>query len=283
MSIMKNINYISKMNVMGCSSPDFFVLIETGFEAAAPALLQLFTPGCTDIVKMKLGLPHFHSRTLKGLLKGAAAPFAKDAKSFLYKIGYFTAERGLYYFMLADVAVEFVTTWQSLAFAAEQCPLPSAGTAYGYIAPFVYNPNTSLALVPTPVHNVPGMGVGLHGFTIFPGFQGSVAFSCQWDSWPVRGEGVSVNTWIEEINGPEIISLSRTNQPPSQPHNETASHLSFDTLHNLSRRDYILHVENNGDNRAQPVSSTYSIAMSGHNQGVLPWGCHPKKTSVPFL
>lgn len=282
MSIMKNINYIKKLNVMGCSAPSFFVTVETGIAAAAPALLNLFVPGCTDIVKMKLGISPWHHRGVKALLKGAQAPFAVEANKFLYKVGYFTAERGLYYLMVADIAVEFVTTWQSLAFVAEQCALPSAGTAYGYIAPFIYGPGQETLMEPAPQHNVTGMAVGLHGFTIFPGFQGSVNYSCEWDSWPVRGKGVSVSTWMEEIDTPAPISFSQTNVPPSQPKNETIGHTSFDTTRNFLRKDYILHVANTGDTFAQPVASTYSIAMSGHPTGVLPWGCHLKKTSVPF-
>lgn len=282
MSIMRNINYLKKLNVIGCSAPDFFVLVETGFEAAAPALLSLFVPGCTDIVKMKLGHAPFHSRVLKGFLKSAAPPFSAGANQFLYKIGYFTAEAGLYYFMLADVAVEFETTWNSMAFAAEQCPLPSAGTAYGYVTPFIYGPGQDTFLTPSPQHNVGGMAVGLHGVTIFPGFQGSFTFSCEWDSWPVRGQGVSVSTWVEELPDNTPISLSTTNIPPTQPYNETIGHLSFDTLHKLVSTRYEMHVQNTGDTFAQVVAGTYSVAMSGHPQGVLPFGCKPKITSIPF-
>lgn len=283
MSIMRNINYLKKMNVMGCSAPDIFVTIETGLQAAGPALLNLLTPGCTDIVKMKLGRSPWHSRGIRSLIKSAAAPFSLEANKFLYRIGYDTAERGLFYLMVADIAVEFVTTWQSLAFAAEQCPLPSAGTAYGYPAPIIYIPGSNGFVHPTPQHNVHGMAVGLNGVTIFPGFQGSVTFSCQWDSWPIRGKGVSATTWITEDDTEIPISVSQTNFPPSQPKNETVGHLSFDTLRNHIRKDYTFHVENTGDTNAQIVGGTYSVVMSGHPTGVLPWGCHLKKTSVPFL
>jgi hypothetical protein len=282
MSIMRNINYLAKLNTIGCSAPDFFVLVETGFEAAAPALLSLFSPGCTDIVKMKLGHPPFHSRLIKGFLKGAAAPFSVGANQFLYRIGYFTAEAGLYYFMLADIAVQFETTWNSMAFAAEQCPLPSAGTAYGYMAPEIYGPGQDTLMILAAQHTVGGMAVGLHGVSIFPGFQGSFTFSCEFDSWPKRGEGVSCSTWVEEVTQPDPISVSTTNVPPTQPNNETIGHLSFDTLHKLTSTQYICHVQNNGESFAQIVNSTWSVAMSGIAQPVFPWGCKPKKTSIPF-
>jgi len=283
MSIMRNINYLSKMNVMGCSAPDIFVTIETGFEAAGPALLSLLTPGCTDIVKMKLGHSPWHSRGIRSVIKGVAAPFAVEANKFLYKIGYFTAERGLYYWMVADIATEFVTTWQSLAFAAEQCPLPSAGTAYGYIATFIYGPDQDTLLGYFPLHNVTGMAIGLNQITVFPGFQGSLAFSAVFDSWPIRGKGVSVTTWMTEDDNPTPISMFKTNDPPSQPKNETAGHLSFDTLHTFSRKDYYLHIHNTGEEYAQAVGGSYTLTMSGHPTGVLPWGCHLKKTSIPHL
>jgi hypothetical protein len=282
MSIMKNINYIKKLNVIGCTTPDIFVIVETGLQSAGPALLNLFTPGCSEIVKMKLGLSPWHLRKVNTFIKGAAAPFALEANKFLYKIGYFTAERGLYHLMVADIAVEFFTTWQSLAFAAEQCPLPSAGTAYGYIATFIYEPGQDTLLGYYPLHNVTGMAIGLNQITIFPGFQGTVAFSAVFDSWPTRGQGVSVTTWITEDDNPAPISTFKTNDPPSQPKNETVGHLSFDTLRNLVRKDYYLHIQNTGDNYAQAVGGSYTIAMSGHPTGVLPWGCKLKKTSVPF-
>lgn len=271
------------MNVMGCSAPDFYVTVETGFQAVAPALLSLFVPGCTDIVKMKLGLSPWHRRGISGFLKDAAPPFAVGANKFLYKIGYFTAERGLYYFMLADVATQFVTTWQSLAFVAQQCPLPSAGTAYGNIAPFIYPADLDTLLTPAPIHNVGGMHTGAHGFTIFPGFQGTLNWSCEWDSWPERGQGVNVVTWMTEDDDPTPTNMFETNQPPSQPYNETIGHSSFDTLHNFVRKDYVLHVNNIGSVAAQCVKGTYSIYMSGAPSPVLPWGCKFHKTTVPFL
>lgn len=282
MSIMKNINYIKKLNVMGCSTPDWFVIVETGFTAAVPALLNLLTPGCTDIVKMKLGLSPWHARGIRSMIKQTAAPFALEANKFLYNVGYFTAERGLYYLMVADIAVEFFTTWQSLAFVAEQCDLPSAGTAYGYMSPFIYPAIPEQFLTPTPLHNVAGMATGLHGFTIFPGFTGTVAWSCEWDSWPIRGKGVNVTTWMTETDSDVPISVFSTNNPPSQPKNQTVGHASFDTTRLLTRKDYVLHIDNNGEEAAQVVGGTYSIAMSGHPTGVLPWGCKPKKTSIPF-
>jgi hypothetical protein len=283
MSILKNINYLKKMNVMGCQSPDIFVTIETGLAAAAPALLSLLVPGCTDIVKMKLGLSPWHRKGISSFIKGAAAPFALDANKFLYKIGYFTAEQGLYYLMVADIAVEFLTTWQSMAFAAYQCPLPSAGTAYGYIQPFIYGPGEDTLLGYAPQHNVPGMAIGLNQITIFPGYQGSVTFNAVFDSWPEPGKGVNVNTWMTEDDQTTRISDFTTNNPPSQPKNETMGHLSFDTLFNITRKDYYLHVQNNGENYAIIVGGSYSVNLAGHNQGVVPWGCKFKKTSIPFI
>lgn len=279
---MRNINYLKELNVIGCSAPDIFVSVETGFQAAAPALLSLLTPGCTDIVKMKLGLSPWHRKGISSLIKGAAAPFAAEGNKFLYKIGYFTAERGLYWLMVADVTTQFFATWESLAFVAEQCPLPDAGTAYGYIAVIIYGPHTTGFLHPSPQHNVTGMAVGLNGFTIFPGFQGQVNWSAEFDSWPERGKGVSMNTWMTEDDSDVRFNEYSTNRPPSQPHNQTIGHRSFDTLHNFTRKDFVMHCENTGEGNAQVIASTYSIKMTGSPSGVLPWGCKLKKTSIPF-
>jgi hypothetical protein len=282
MSIMNRINYIKDLNVMGCAAPDFYIAVETGFAAAAPALLSLFVPGCTDIVKMKLGLSPWHAKGIRSMIKGAAPPFSAGANKWLYKVGYFTAERGLYYFMLADVTTEFFVQWQSLAFVAEQCELPSAGTAYGYIATYIYTPMFEGPLGITPLHNVTGMANGLAGVTIFPGFQGSVAFSVQWDSWPERGQGVAVDTWTVETDTGAIIMPYSTGSGPGQFTNETAGHFSFDTTRALVGKSYEFKMRNNGDKAAQAVAGSYTVSMAGHPTGVLPFGCKPKKTSVPF-
>ena len=283
MSIMNRINYIKDLTVMGCSDPDFFVLVETGFAAAAPALLSLLVPGCSDIVKLKLGHAPWHAKTIKSALKAAAPPFSTGANKFLYKVGYFTAERGLYYLMLADVTTEFFVQWQSLAFVAEQCKLPDAGTAYGYISAFVYNPGPEGNLGITPQHNVTGMSVTNSSIRIQPGFQGTIAFYAGFDSWPQRGLGVNVTTWIEDVEtGAQIMPMT-TNIPPSNPHNQTAAHLAFDVTRSVLEREYIFKRRNDGPEMAQATSGTYSVHMTGHPTGVLPFGCKLKKTSIPFL
>lgn len=283
MSIMSKINYIKDMNVIGCAQPNIYVTIETAFAAGAPALLSLLVPGCSDIVKMKLGHSPWHVKGIKGLLKGAAPPFSAGANKFLYKIGYFTAERGLYYFMLADVTSEFFIQWQSLAFVAEQCPLPDAGTAYGYVAPLIYTPGFEGPLGIAPLHNVHGMANHLSGVQIFPGFTGSVAFSAEFDSWPVRGQGVSASTWTVAVDTGQIIMPSSTNQPPSQPHNQTAGHFSFDTTRAHTGTTYNFFVQNTGESNAQVMSGSYTVHMQGHATGVLPWGCKLKPVPVPSL
>lgn len=282
MSIMSRINYIKELNVIGCAQPDIYVTMTTGLQAAVPALLSLAVPGCTDIVKMKLGLSPWHARGIRSAIKSIAAPFASEGNKFLYKTGYFAAEAGLYYFMLADVTTEFFTTWQSLAFVAEQCPLPSAGTAYGYVSPFIYTPGHEGRLGMTPVHNVPGMAMSFGGVVIFPGFTGSVAFSAEFDSWPTRGEGVNVSTWTEEQDTGAIIMPMATNQPPSNPYNQTAGHFSFNTTTMLVGKAYNFMMRNDGSGNAQAISGSYTVQMAGHPTGVLPFGCKPKKTSNPF-
>lgn len=280
---MRNVNYIAEMNVLGCSEPDIYVIVRTGFQAAAPALLTLFTPGCTEIVKMKLGLSPWHRKGIRAFIKGAAAPFSLEANKFLYKIGYFTAERGLYYLMVADVATEFVTTWQSLAFAAYQCQLPDAGTAYGYFAPFVYLPEQDTLMGVSPVHNISGMQTGAGYIQVNPGFQGTLAYSATFDSFPIRGQPVSVETWMTKDEDETPFSVFRTNDPPSQPKNATAGHIYFDTTQLVVPIRYKVHVRNNGGENAQVVQSSYSLQLSGTPTGVIPFGCKPKPTSVPFL
>lgn len=283
MSLLGNINYMAELSTIACTEPDWWVIATTGLAAAPPALLNLFTPGCTDIVKMKLGLSPWHARGIKSMIKQVAAPHAMAGNKFLYKIGYFAAERGLYYLMLADVTTNFINTWQSMVFVQTQCELPDAGTAYGYMSPFVYVVGLEIGLGMGPLHLVHGMAMTGSEWHIFPGFEGEIAFDVTWDSWPTRGEPVNVDSWMEAA--PSTVRQQEMNSanPAGQPKNWTGGHWSFLTLGDVLPKVYKLRCFNNGPNYAQPVAGNWSCRMRGHSTGVLPWGCKPHKTTIPFL
>lgn len=267
---------------MPCTQPDWLMLVETGFAAGAPALLNLFVPGCTDIVKLKIGVSPWHAKGVRSVIKAIAPPNAIEARKFLFKIGYFTAERGLYYLMLADVTTDFVATWESLIFVAQQCPLPSAGTAFGDFGGFIYIPGYNDIMPLAPHHSVPGMHVGLGTISVFPGFQGTLAYTCEFDSWPERGQGVNVTTFMTVDESIVPISLVQTGVPPTNQPGWTGGHTFFDTTRKFTLTTYHFWLTNTGGTNAQVVGGQYTLTLTGHNQGVVPWGCHPKKAEFPF-
>jgi hypothetical protein len=170
-----------------------------------------------------------------------------------------------------------------MVFVQSQCELPDAGTAYGYVSPFVYVVDLESPLGLGPIHNVPGLAVAGSEFHIFPGFEGEIAFSVTWDSWPIRGLPTNVDTWMEMGTSPTRLQEMNNANPNGQPKGWTGGHWSFLTLGETMLTVYKLKCLNNGPNYAQPVAGTWTCRLRGNNTGVLPWGCKPHKTSIPFL
>lgn len=282
MSILKDVNYIKDMMVIPCAQPSWLVIIETGFAAAPPALLTLFLPGCTDIVKTKLGLSPWHHKGIKALIKGAVQPEMIKANKFLYNIGYFTAEKYLWWFMVADVTSNFVTTWQSMVFQAQQCELPGAGTAYGYFDAFVYQPDQEGYIPWTPIHGNPGVAFSGSTIGIMPGFEASIAFSILWDSWPVAGQGANVSTWLERVDPPLVDDLMATNDPALKNKNRTSGSIYHQNIGAIVPTLYRIGYANTGSGNAQIVGGNFNIGLTGRASGVVPWGCKPKPVSWPF-
>lgn len=282
MSILKDLNYIKKMTVMPCAVPDWQVIIETGFRSAPPALLSLFVPGCTDIIKTRVGLSPWHLKGVSGILKKATKPEAISGVKFLYKIGYFTAEKYLWWFMVADVTTDFVTTWQSMVFQMQQCELPGAGGAYGKFSPFVYIPGQSGRLAWSTDKAQHGVVAAGGECAILPGFEASISWSAEWDSWPVRGQGVSVSTSLEKLNNNEISDYMHTNDPNLRNGNNTLGSIYSQEIGSILPDKYVVNYTNDGDNFAQVINSRWNVSLSGRSAGTVPWGCKPKPVSWPF-
>lgn len=282
MSILKNINYLIKLYNIPCGVPDALVIIETAFKAAPPALLTIFTPGCNEIVKTKLGLSPWHLKGINGFIKKAAPPQAIAANKFLYKIGYFTIEKYLYWYMLADVTTEFFTTWTSFMYQAQQCQLPGAGTAYGNLAPFVTQPGTSGTCTWDIEKGVFGVIPNLGSISILPGFEAAIAYNMTWDSWPVPGQGVSVTTSFEKLGGPGPQDIMSTNDPELNNGNSTLGATHQEEIGNLGVTTYKINYENTGSTFAQIVQSRWNISLTGRKTGNTAFGCNPKPVEWPF-
>lgn len=282
MSVLKNINYIRSINALPCAQPDPLLAITTAFSSAPPALLTLFQPGCNEIVKARLGLSPWHLRGMRGLIKSIQRPIEISSVKFLYKIGYFTAERVLYYWMVADVLTAFEATWTSQIYQAQGCMLPGAGTAYGYVAPYVYTPGTEGPLGIAPIKNIPGMAVLNDQIVIFPGYQASVAYEVTWDSWPVRGQGVNMSTWYEVEDDPLRQDYMQTRDPSKPQWNVTGGTFFHNKIATPEVTHYKFFRSNNGDTFAQAVAGSYNVSLMGQREGNLNWGCNLKPVSWPF-
>lgn len=279
---MKDINYVKNLYTIPCGSPDWWVIAETAFKSVPPALLAIGVPGCTDIVKTRLGLSPWHARSIKGLIKGAIKPFPVSELKFLYKIGYFTAEKYLWWFLLAEVTKEFLITWQSMIYQQQQCQLPGAGTAYGRFLGHLYAPFSAGVLPWTFDHNVFGVFFSAGGFNVRPGFQANVAYSIQWEDVLHPESSVSVETSLQEIGNPELSNLMNTNDPALGNGAWTQGHIYHQKPGSITNTQYVLNVYNGTDAVVRPKSGTFSISLSGRKSGNLTWGCNLKPVEWPF-
>ncbi|HVI79103.1 MAG TPA: hypothetical protein VM715_13255, partial [Candidatus Acidoferrum sp.] len=273
--LMKDINYIKALDTIPCAPASWQVIVETGLETAGPALLTLFLPGCNDIVKTKLGLSPWHARGIKGMISKAVQPEAVNATKFLYKIGYFTAEKYLWFFQVAEVTKNFFITWQSAVYMAQQCQLPSAGTAHGYIAPFIYPGDASGPLAIAPLKLVPGVSCGLSNVAIAPGFQGSFSFTCEWQTWPERGGAANVSTWYTEDGSETVYDASTTYNPATGQKNTTAAAFWAKNDSHSAQRNFRLWMAADSATHVQPVSGTWTMSSQGRHSGLASFGCLP--------
>lgn len=282
MSIMKDYNYVKKLAMMQCSVPNPWVYVETALPSATLALLQLGQPGCTDIVKMKLGLSPWHNKAVKGLLKGASAPFASDATSFLWKIGYFEAEKYLWWFMVAETAKEFLITWQTMVFQVQQCETPGNGTAYGYPSILLYSPTLETGLGITPQRLVPGVSNGPNNIRIAPGLDASVVLNVVWDSYPERGKSCNMTTWMEVDGMDGRQNETNTRDQPAQNKNQSVIHTYKHNPLYVLPTQYRFYCRNDGDTLAQAVGGSWNVSTMGRKNGLTSFGCNLKPVSWPF-
>lgn len=282
MSIMKDINYVTQLYTIPCGVPDWWVIAETAFAAAPPALLSILAPGCNDIVKMRAGLSPWHARSIKSLIRGAIKPFPVSELKFLYKIGYFTAEKYLWWFLLADVTKEFFITWQTMIYQQQQCQLPGAGTAYGRFLNSPYNPHHSQPVLLTFDHDVFGIIVTAGGFTVRPGFEANFAYTIDWETFPDPSVPADVETSLLEIGTGAITNVMRTNTPGLKNGSVTGGHLYHQKIVSVVPTQYVLLMANNGDTIVRPRGGTFSIGLSGRRAGNLTWGCNLKPVEWPF-
>jgi|1186.fasta_scaffold39441_2 hypothetical protein len=282
MSILKNINYIIQLDRIPCATPDAWIIIKTAFASAPPAFMSLFAPGCNDIVKTKLGLSPWHARSIRSVIKAISAPEALGANKFLYKIGYFTIEKYLWWWMVADVTTEFVTTWQSMVYQEQQCQLPGAGTSWGHFAPFVYVEGIPAAAFWVLEHFKTGVLVGGGQITILPGFEATIAYTLRFEGYPDPAAQSPVTTWWVEEGNPTINDLATTNDPLQQNGNQTGGSLYHSKPGSFAGTNYKIGVSVDGPNQMRLIDGRWNVSLTGRKQGNLTFGCDLKPVEWPF-
>ena len=282
MSIMKDYNYIKQIAVMQCSIPNPWVYVETALPSATLALLTLGQPGCTDIVKTKLGLSPWHTRKVKALLKGAAAPFSAEATQFLWKIGYFEIEKYLWWFMVADTAKEFLLTWQTMVFQVQQCDTPGNGTAYGYPSVLLYTPSVDQGVGIAALHLVSGVAVGGNIIQIAAGLDASVVMNIEWDSWPIRGKGTNVTTWMTVTGDDTPLNVTNTLNQPAGLQTQSVIHTYKNNPLYVRPTQYHFWARNEGDELIQIVGGSWNVSTMGRRNGLTSFGCNLKPVTWPF-
>lgn len=152
MSIMGNINYMKRFAYHPCATPNPLLLIEFAFEAGLPVLFELLSADILDkalaqgkqawrraSAKQNRSPQKTPSGTgpVSGHGRKAGGKFGR--KSLGQKIGprewLFEAvdieQTGMYYWLVADLATEFLARWSTLIYLKQGCPFDRPCFAQG--------------------------------------------------------------------------------------------------------------------------------------------------------
>lgn len=303
MSVLRNLNYIQEISRIPCAQPDPLLVIKTAFEAAPPALLQLGLPGCSEIVQARAGIAPgqgFGELVKQATDRGArprrggrhgkrySAPVQRahrglplGGRQFLYRTGFFAAERLLWYWLVADVTTAFIAQWTSLIYQEMNCDQPGAGTFRADIQPFIYTAGDSVLNFSTP--SLPGCGHARNAdITIAPGVNASIIFDMQWEPWPnSSAPSANITTWLYEVGVEKSLAEATMNDPIQQNGKRTGGRHNHRNNGQITPRRYRIGVHNPSPTAAmRPVLGTVHVGCMGFATG-QPWGCKPKPLEWP--
>jgi hypothetical protein len=136
----------------------------------------------------------------------------------------------------------------------------------------------------TPVlsHSVPGVISDLQSIVVQPGITASMAYTVEWDSWPVRGQGAQVATWYVEQGTEGVNDYAQTNEPGAGNGTRTGGSLYHQKPTVLTDTRYQFFMQNLGEGNVQIVASTLTISVSGRRSAGIAWGCKPQPAQWPF-
>lgn len=231
MTLKSDANYMKKMFLHRCNVTNPMIIIETALQAAIPTLVELNEYTCADIMKMagahtwgvaatlnkslsagkRRSSPRRRGacgRRMSGALKNpnSIAPHLVDDFKFMYEIsGGAFVEGALFKFFLFELGKNFLINWMTLAYAAEHCSLPPAGTIYtSWDALFTPGPEREITceIGPGSTHCASSSGHEIH---VPPGCTASMSWAGRWV--PFRNDpGLlgNVSMWIEDDTGKQF-------------------------------------------------------------------------------
>jgi len=122
--ILGKINRIIKLIEMPCG-PSYDIFVETFAPAAFKALIAYVSPGKLEIVRFRQGRgssPCGFKQLFDAEAEEIPAYQQAGVRFIIRLIG--LAERALFYWMLIDIAEEFVINWTTLAYKRAGCDIP---------------------------------------------------------------------------------------------------------------------------------------------------------------
>lgn len=215
MGVLNNINYLKEVQYFPCADPDPLILITTALEAGAPTLLEFYSWGCRDILKLRAGYSNFCGRKYRAIVAKWHPPGFIDKLHKSY--GFFVPiDKLLYGWLIADLTSGFLAKWTSLAYAAQGC-IPDPTTQQWTGSPQI--PQGILANHETGiVYRISQIGTG-GGFvsptaaSVPAGWYISITFSVKVEPL-FAGQGVNVNTWLQPIAGSGAHIAEQSFSPP---------------------------------------------------------------------
>lgn len=215
MGTVNNINYLKEVQYFPCADPSPLILITTALEAGAPTLLEFYSWGCRDILKLRAGYSNFCGRGFRAIVAKWHPPGFIDKLHKFYEF-FGPVDKLLYGFLIADLQSSFLAKWTSLAYAAQGCiPDPTTqqttGTAQipqGILA----NHETGIVYRLTTIGGSGGV-VRPTSVTIPDGWYVSITWSVHVDPL-FADQGVTVHTWLQSVTGTHHHIAEQEFEPP---------------------------------------------------------------------
>lgn len=279
MGVIDNLGYISEAAHFPCSAPAPTLVIKAAARAAFPVLMQAATFGCMDIMKMRAGVSPWHARGLKALIKGA---IPADQAGLASKILKFTlpVEKGLFFYFVVDLTVEFFANWQSQMFILNACDTQQDGCSYSGTFP-------SWLSIPlgrwNPVAYFDTHGVGNCPYTLRgdlhvpPGAFYSLFFDFKTIPLNPRFPTANVQTRLRQVFPSNFAFAPQDNTPPWTANPLTASYLAKGRNQRGITATYVMEAMSEQECVAFTGSVHASISnLPIHDDSIIPVNCFGK-------